>query len=301
MAAQVRPSGAAADVLTPELLAIIGRALVRPGEIVFAIDVDRNGAISLMPAQTWDISGGAEPSSWRYRITLGAPSGTRTVTRESAGVVHIRYGVEPSRPWRGLSPLQFAVNSARLSGGLERGLANEAGGTVGYVIPMPQDGGSANLTQLRADIKAAQGGTVLAETTSAGFSEGRAAAPAADWKPRRIGADVPAGNVQLRMDVEACILAIHGVSPSLVQPNSDGTAQREAWRRFVFGTIEPVSRVIAAEVGGKLDTPRMSLSFDALRAEDTAGRARSYRALVGNGEGTAMPDAEARRLVGFDE
>ena len=54
---------------------------------------------------------------------------------------------------------------------------------------------------------------MLAETTSAGMGEGRQAAPAADWKPRRLGMDVPAANVQLRNDVEACILAIHGVSP----------------------------------------------------------------------------------------
>ena len=267
----------------------------------FVIDVDRDGAIALMPASSWDVDGNPEPSSWRYRCTLGAPSGTRTVHRESAGIVHIKYGVEPSRPWRGLSPLAFAVATARLSGGLERGLANEASGTTGYVVPMPQDGGAANLTKLREDIRDAKGGTVLVETTSAGMSEGRAAAPPQDWKPRRIGADVPATNVALRADVEACILSIHGISPSLFQPNADGTAQRESWRRFAFGTILPVSRVIAHEIGRKLDAPTLALSFDALRAEDIAGRARAYRALVGNGDTANMSDANARRLIGLDD
>ena len=301
MAARVRPAGAVADVLTPELLGMIARALVRRGEWVAVIDVDRDGAIALMPASSWDVTGNPEPSSWLYRCTLGAPSGTRTVQREAAGVVHVKYGVEPSRPWRGLSPLAFAVSTARLSGGLERGLANEASGPVAHIVPMPQDGGSANLIKLRTDIRAAEGSTILAETTAAGLGEGRAAAPMQDWKPRRLGADFPAANVALRADVEACILAIHGISPSLVQPNADGTAQRESWRRFTFGTIGPVGRLIAHEIGCKLDAPTLALSFDALRAEDIAGRARAYRALVGNAEGANMSDADARRLIGLDD
>ena len=86
-----------------------------------------------------------------------------------------------------------------------------------------------------------------------------------------------------------------------MQTNSDGTAQREAWRRLVFGTIEPVSRVVAAEIGRKLESPGVRLTFDALRAEDITGRARAYRALVGTGDAANMPDADARRLIGFDE
>ena len=303
MAARVLPPGLAAEALTPELLGQIGRSLVRRGEWVAAIAVDRSGAVRLIPASTWVVLGTEpDPDSWRYRLHLAAPQGIRVRQVAAEGVVHIRYGAEPLRPWVGLSPLRFAVATGKLSGGLERGMGNEASGTVAHVVPMPQDGGSANLDQLRADIKAAAGSTVLAETTSAGMGEGRQAAPAADWQPRRLGMNVPAANVQLRNDVEACILAIHGVSPALVQSNSDGTAQREAWRRLVFGTIEPVSRVVAAEIARKLDSPGVRLTFDALRAEDIAGRARSYRALVGNAEDSPnMTDADARRLIGFDE
>ena len=298
MAARVLPPGRAAEACTPELLGQIGRALVRRGEWLAVIAVDDSGAIRLIPSSSWTVRGEPEPESWTYRVNLAGPTGIRTRTLPAEGVVHIRYGAEPLRPWIGLSPLQFAIVTGKLSGGLESNLANEASGLTGYVIPMPQDGGAANLDKLRADIRDAKGGTTLAETTSAGYGEGRAAAPAADWQPRRIGMNVPAANVQLRSDVEACILAIHGVSPSLVQTNSDGTAQREAWRRFVFGTIEPMSRVVASELAAKLESPGVRLDFTDLRAEDIAGRSRSYLALTSGDNG--MSPEDARRLVGFD-
>ena len=121
MAARVRPAGAVADVLTPELLGQIGRALVRRGEWVAVIDVDRDGAIALMPASSWDIDGNPEPSSWLYRCTLGAPSGTRTVHGASRRASCISSTASSRRDrGAGLSPLAFAVATARLSGGLEK-------------------------------------------------------------------------------------------------------------------------------------------------------------------------------------
>ena len=299
MSARVLPlRSPAALACTPELLGLIGRSLVRRGEFLAVIDVDADGNIFLLPASSWSVEGSASPESWRYRVMLSGPSTATTLVRGPEGVVHVRYGVEPSRPWRGLSPLQFAVSTGRLSGNLETRLADEAGGLTAYVVPVPQDGGSDKLDDLRGDIKKARGGTVIAETTAAGYGEGKMAAPQSDWIPRRIGANFPQPNIQLRMDLEACILAIHGVSPSLVQPNSDGTAQREAWRRFVFGTIEPVATAMAAELASKLDTPGLRFTFDALRANDLAGQSRSWRALVGPEE--KMDPAQAAALVGFD-
>ena len=138
MAARVLPPGLAAEALTPELLGQIGRSLVRRGEWVAAIAVDGSGAVRLIPASTWVVLGTEpDPDSWRYRLHLAAPQGIRVCQVSAEGVVHIRYGAEPLRPWVGLSPLRFAVVTGKLSGGLERGMANEASGTVAHVLPMP--------------------------------------------------------------------------------------------------------------------------------------------------------------------
>ena len=52
---------------------MIGRSLIRQGEIVFAMEV-RGGRLMLLPAASWDIHGDVDPSTWNYRLTLGGPS-----------------------------------------------------------------------------------------------------------------------------------------------------------------------------------------------------------------------------------
>ena len=44
------------DALTPDVLMFIGRAFLRAGESVFAIDTSM-GMVDLLPAHTWDIQG----------------------------------------------------------------------------------------------------------------------------------------------------------------------------------------------------------------------------------------------------
>ena len=58
-------------------LSMIGRALIRQGEIVFAIEV-RDGRVMLaIPASSWDVTGDVDPASWSYSLTLGGPSQAR--------------------------------------------------------------------------------------------------------------------------------------------------------------------------------------------------------------------------------
>ena len=65
---------------------------------------------------------------------------------------------------------------------------------MGHLLPIPSDGGDGSddpLAMLKADMAAAKGRTLLTETTSAGWGEGRQAAPAEDWRARRFGANPP--------------------------------------------------------------------------------------------------------------
>ena len=75
--------------LTPGCMALLGRALIRTGEIVLSIDID-DGMVKLWPAADYDVNGGFNPAGWTYRVNLAGPD--RYVTRAAlpaAGVVHL--------------------------------------------------------------------------------------------------------------------------------------------------------------------------------------------------------------------
>ena len=58
--------------LTPACMGLIGRALIRDGEIALAIDV-MDGEARLWPAADFDVHGGYDPESWYYRLNLPGP------------------------------------------------------------------------------------------------------------------------------------------------------------------------------------------------------------------------------------
>lgn len=281
--------------VTPALLSMCGRELIRRGEFVAAITM-QGGRVDLIPAGAWDVSGGnANESSWVYRLDLFAPSGSVTRTIPAAGVVHIRYAVDPIHTWRGLSPLAVARATGRLSAELERALGDEAAGAVGHLLPVPADGGESALENLRAQLRALGGKTALVETTAAGWGDGRGAAPMGDWKPQRIGGNPPAAMVELRQAVYISTLSACGIPPALAALPADGSAQREAWRRFLHGGVAPLGRLIEAELSAKLETP-IALKHDGLFASDLQGRARAFGSLVKAG----MDGERAARLAGLD-
>ena len=175
--AEIKP---AFPQITPAMLACIGRELVRSGEVLFSIAV-RSGQISLSPVGSWDVRGGPDPASWFYRVDTFGPSSSRSVLMSGASVLHFRYGIDPARPWQGISPLGYAYLTGKLAGGLELRLSQEAQARVGYLLPIPSDGGDGSdddpHKQLKADLAALAGNLSLVETTAAGFGEGKAAAP----------------------------------------------------------------------------------------------------------------------------
>ena len=77
------------------------------------------------------------------------------------------------------------------------------------------------------------------------------------------------------------MLAACGVPIELVT-TADGTGMREGWRRFIFGSVLPLARIVEAELSAKLET-RVRLDFSDLAASDLAGRARAFQSMVGAG------------------
>ena len=185
-------------------------------------------------------------------------------------------------PWYGISPLGWARSTGTLAANLETRLGEEAGGPVGHVIPVPQDGGDGTdddpLAQFKIDLAAARGRTILAETTAAAWGDGKAAAPQADYRPQRFGAMVPDSSVSLRTAAGEAVLSACAVPVSLVT-DADGTSQREAWRRFVMGSVEPLLGIVGEEIERKLEV-RVSFDLSALWAHDLSGRASSFKSMV---------------------
>lgn len=287
-----RAFGAAvSDVLSAPMLAFVGRSLLLRGE---AVIVRADG--QLVAGSSWDITGmGARPGTWRYAVDVSVPSGTLTVRTTGASVFHPRIGVEPARPWFGRSPLASMSESLRLLTAAESSLADELGGPVGHVLPVPSLDATTDDTGARLEDKLAslKGRTFLGETMAAGWGEGKTGAPTRDWQPARVGPDPSGSTVLLREQVSATVLAACGVPVELIR-HSEGAGAREAWRRFLHGTIGPVGAMVGAEARRALGSDGM-LSFDALFASDLAGRARAFQSLTGAG----MDAALARQVCGF--
>ena len=60
------------------------------------IEIDPARGVALRPATKYAISGGIDPRSWRYRLTLNTPSGDVERSAPAAAVVHLRQNVAPS-------------------------------------------------------------------------------------------------------------------------------------------------------------------------------------------------------------
>ena len=270
-------------------LAWIGRKLVRNGQATLYIDVDTQ---TLIPVVVTNISGNASPSSWVYEIDMVGPSGTDNRSVSGSSIIHVKYAYNEQAPWRGISPLDYAVQSGQLHGALERALEWEATAPVGYIIPVPESG-TANEDNtdpsalLRQQLTNLNGRVATVETTQGGYGEGSTSRPQADWQPRRLGANPPDVLIDLRYASTSSLLAAMGVPPTLIGISSRtstvaGSANREAWRHFLHGTIQPMSNILAQEASIKLGK-EIEFNFEKLFASDIQGRARSFNSMVQGG------------------
>ena len=284
------------NALTPDVLRLIGRSLIRTGEQLFSVEVS-DGLLRLFPAASHDVSGGYAPESWVYRLDLPGPSTTVRMKNLTADrVVHLTYATESSQPWKGLGPLAVASLAGRLSAETASALADEASGPRGHLLPMPQkDGADATLVAMRSELKKLRGSVALVESmrTLTGDPNG---AGQDNWHSRRLGFDAPESLAGLLAKSTAEVYAAIGVSQALFG-EGDGTAKRESYRHFLHSVASPLGRIVETELRRKLDAPGLSLSFDSLYAGDLSGRARAFQSLVGGG----MEVERAASLAGLME
>ena len=236
------------DALTRRVRHRIGRDLIRLGENVSEVSTE-NGTPELLPVAYWEVLAG-----YHYKLEQSEPPGdtkSRTVPRER--VAHFMWTESPREPWRGLPPIAGKLGT--LAARVESKLAQDLATPVAMLVPIPKDGGSPQLEALRSDIAKAEGAAVLVEATSTGWDETRGqAGTRQDWKPSRLGPEVPQGLRETWGDVLAAVAHACGIPAALLDADADGTSQRESYRRFVMASVQPVADMVADVASGRLWT-----------------------------------------------
>ena len=286
------------DALTPELMTLIGRSLIRKGEIVFAIDTS-TGRLRLKPAASHNVAGGPDPDSWDYELSLPGPSETMTVALPAASVLHLRYAADPETPWRGIGPIQQAYLAGELSAEVVKALADETSGPRGSLLPLPgADGDDATVDKLKGDIRSANGSLLLVESMADAWESG-GSAPQGDWLAKRFGPSPPASMVELMQTIRNEIFSACGVPPGMFVVGAAASI-RESWRLCLFGLIGPCGRIVLSELRSKLDGD-LNVGWDELRASDVQGRARAFQSLVGGGMDMQQAITASGLLVSDDD
>ena len=270
----------------------IGRDLVLYGASTHVIEVNRLGEVVLIPASNTAFqSGGPDPRSWAASVTMSGPSESITRSVPWGGLVWITWGASPQRPFAGVGPTSWASTTSRLLAETEKSLRDESAGPLAQLLPVPRfdatdpdadpdEDASDPLAGLRSDIKKARGRSLVLETTSAGWGEGRASAPTSDWQSKRLGPTPPEAMVQLRRQAFDAVLASCGVPPSLFT-DATGTGQREALRRFHMNLCLPLARILEQELSEKLEAD-IGIKLDSY-PRDQVGRAQVVARLTAAG------------------
>ena len=280
----------------------VASELIRRGQCVYIIGADPVDGLALRAASHFDVYGGADPP-WIYRISRTGPSTTTWQTYSSGELLHLRWLADHARPWAGISPLQHAADSVGLAGWLEKRLAEEASGPVGSFLPVARfDAPDADLAdpdaddplaQLRRDIGAARGQTLLVESQMAS-ADSPASAPRKDFQVARFGANPPQGLIELREKVTLDVASACGVPRALVDARASGQAAREAWRQFVSTSVDGLARRIESQVLAQLGV-EIRIDSTPLAGRDLAARAAAFLRLQKGG----VPLADARLAAGI--
>ena len=269
------------------------------------IGADPVDGLALDAGSTWDIMGGPRRESWRYRVELSGPTASSWRTLPAAAILHLRWITDPDQPWRGVSPMQHAADTAALAGWLDKRLAEESSGPVGSFLPVTKyepdpdadlddaDAAADPLAKLRSDIGRARGQVLTVESAMAS-ADSPASAPRKDFQVARFGANPPRDLVELRAIVTRDVGAACGIPRALLDSSASGQAAREAWREFVSTSVDGLARRLEAQLLAQLG---VEVAFDSgpLGGRDLVARASAFRRLTEGG----LTIADARIAAGI--
>ena len=272
------------SLLTPDVLGMIGRALLFRGEFTAAIAADGY----LIPCSSTDVIGRSpDPMRWGYRLQMNTPHGTLTQLAPAEAVLHVRIGAGPAAPWRGRSPLAGALADGELALRCADAIKDEASfRPITWATRKADDGGLGLPPEQVGEI---------ADSFRA-VPAGRVAVFPGALESGTIHPEPEGALNDARRTSSGEIASAAGVPRVLLDGTGDGAAQREAYRRLTRSTIEPLGRILAAEASLKLGAD-VAVTFQALRASDTAMAARAFAALVSNG----VSAADALAIAGLGD
>ena len=260
-------SGTASDSFTPWVMAQIGRALVENGESIWY----RKAGNNLIRVDNY----GIQPSGL-YQLNFN--DGMNPLVVERGRVFHVRWNIDISSN-RGIGPLTTARTLKSMASKLEGSITDELNAAVGYLLPIPTDGDDKTIKQLKMDIAGLKGKIAVIETARTGWGQGPQQGTA-EYRLDRLGPFIPPTNVNLFTITRDAVLNACGYPVSLAN-DGEGTGQREAWRRYLHGTVAPLGRLVIQEA----ERIGMNIEIDwkQLFASDISGRARAFQSLVGGG------------------
>ena len=239
--------------------------------------------------------GSADRESWVYRLTLPGPSVTTTVRASADRVIHIRQNSDPTCPWRGRSGLEVAQSSGGLASTLVHALTAEGEVPISRIIPQPQGDSQSTANSIRNAITTGLR-LALPETVASGRM-------ALDGHPLRsqIGNRIGLARTTWRAASTSTRWPCRRSRPCAAYRRRWHRARRprgllcvRAFRQFVALTVQPLGRILEAEVSRVLERD-IRLRHDELASADVASRARAYKSLVEND----VDKDRALQLVGW--
>ena len=262
------------DLLTRNIMAMLGRSLALRGEALFKIT-----ELGLIPASDWDVSTrAAVPVA--YRLSLPEAGGGRSETVLAGEVLHFRINVDPAAPWLGVSPLRTAALTAGLLHAIESALS-DAWADMPFgsqVVPMPEQPETDNTTLARS-FRGQRGRVLLRESVAVTASGGPQ--PQTDWRPSDLTPDLQkAVPVEALTAARELIALAYGVLPALLNSATTGPMTRECQRHLAQWMLQPLGEIITQEASEKLG---QTVAIDVLRPTqsfDAGGAARAVNALV---------------------
>ncbi len=263
------------------------RSMLLQGESLHVLEL-RGGRFSLVPAVSWDVTGGPHPETWRYRADLSGPSGSEVRTRGLDGLAWLPWEASSLEPWRGRGPW-YDSDSFRALVAIERASEGEGRSPSAHVAAVPRSMPEDVRNGIRAALSRARGSAVLLDSLKDFGAQGETMT-----RFQRIGFDAPQTLPILRRQLEESVAAAAGVPGELlyVSPGG-GSGAREAFRRWYHVAIVPLARRIEDELSRVLERD-VALNLRDLGAADVAGRARAYAALVS----AEMEPARAAEISG---
>ena len=113
----------AVEAVDTTVRAQMGRDILRKGQSLHIIRLDRAGRVRLVPAASWHWEGDHDPATWTVRATAYGPSTSTTWHLPAAAVVFVGWGMTAGAPYTGVGPTVWAGTTSRLQAEAEKSLA----------------------------------------------------------------------------------------------------------------------------------------------------------------------------------